>query len=195
MANNISIKDGTLSDQILKTTDTAGVHVTHHNIDVMPVGQQTMTASTPVVLASDQSAIPITDNGGSITVDMPLLPSPDSIGIAHIWKSANVTSQQTGLELWSPTSSKRVNLTFLSVCSYGTNSGRVLIWFGADGDTTYSAGTDQLVWAGSFAPTTSSKPGAIINFTLPVQGSIDYNLYVTTDAGVSLDIVCYGYEN
>lgn len=194
MANNISIKDGTLSDQILKTTDT-GVHVTHHNIDTLPVGQQTMSASTPVVLASDQSAIPITDNGGSITVDMASLPSPDNIGISHKWKSVNITSQQAGFEIWSPASSKKINLTFLSVCSYNITSGRVFIWFGADADTTYSAGTDQLVWAGSFAPTTSSKPGVIMNFTLPIQGTADYNLYVTTDADVSLDIVCYGYEN
>ena len=33
------------------------------------IGQQTMAASFPVVIASDQSALPISDNGGSITVD------------------------------------------------------------------------------------------------------------------------------
>lgn len=32
-------------------------------------GQATMSNSTPVVVASDQSALPITDNGGSLTVD------------------------------------------------------------------------------------------------------------------------------
>lgn len=32
-------------------------------------GQKTMANSSPVVLASDQSAVPITDNSGSITVD------------------------------------------------------------------------------------------------------------------------------
>lgn len=33
------------------------------------LGQKAMAASAPVVLASDQSAIPVTDNGGSLTVD------------------------------------------------------------------------------------------------------------------------------
>lgn len=33
------------------------------------LGQTTMTGSAPVVIASDQSAIPITDNSGSLTVD------------------------------------------------------------------------------------------------------------------------------
>lgn len=33
------------------------------------LGQKTMAASSPVVIASNQSAIPVTDNGGSLTVD------------------------------------------------------------------------------------------------------------------------------
>ena len=33
------------------------------------LGQKTMTGSSPVVIASDQSVIPINDNGGSLTVD------------------------------------------------------------------------------------------------------------------------------
>lgn len=33
------------------------------------LGQKTMANSTPVVLSSDQSAVPVTDNGGSLTVD------------------------------------------------------------------------------------------------------------------------------
>ena len=38
-------------------------------------GQKASAASTPVVLASDQSAIPVTDNGGSLTLDTPQLPA------------------------------------------------------------------------------------------------------------------------
>lgn len=36
------------------------------------VGQKAMAASIPVVLASDESALPITDNSGSLTVDAPV---------------------------------------------------------------------------------------------------------------------------
>jgi hypothetical protein len=39
------------------------------------LGQKTSANSTPVVLASDQSAIPVTDNAGSLTVDTPQLPA------------------------------------------------------------------------------------------------------------------------
>lgn len=38
-------------------------------LDAAVLGQDTMANSLPVVLASDQSAIPVTDNGSSLTVD------------------------------------------------------------------------------------------------------------------------------
>jgi len=48
MANNISVKDASASTQVLKTTDTAGVHTPHHLVD---------------------GTVAVTDNGGSLTVD------------------------------------------------------------------------------------------------------------------------------
>lgn len=53
------------------------------------LGQKTSANSAPVVLASDQSAIPITDNGGSITVD----------GTVAISGSVAVTGGLTDAEL------------------------------------------------------------------------------------------------
>jgi hypothetical protein len=111
------------------------------------------------------------------------------------WKSANYTTTQTGVAVWTPGAGKTIAVTYLAVSSYATTTGRVIVWFGASGDTTYTAGTDQLVWAGSFAPGTSSKPGAILNFPTPVfSANVDYVLRVTTDANISLDVSVYGYE-
>lgn len=39
---------------------------------LITLGQKAMTGSLPVALASDQSALPITDNAGSLTVDAPV---------------------------------------------------------------------------------------------------------------------------
>lgn len=36
MANNIAVKDGGGNNQTVKTTDTAGVHTPHHNVDSLP---------------------------------------------------------------------------------------------------------------------------------------------------------------
>ena len=38
MANNISVKDSAAAAQVLKTTDTGGVHTPHHNVDSIAAG-------------------------------------------------------------------------------------------------------------------------------------------------------------
>lgn len=45
------------------------VESTLSGLDAAVLGQDTMANSLPVVIASDQSAIPVTDNGSSLTVD------------------------------------------------------------------------------------------------------------------------------
>jgi hypothetical protein len=52
--------EATLATRLADATFTARINT---------LGQKLMAASTPVVIASDQSAIPISDGGGSITVD------------------------------------------------------------------------------------------------------------------------------
>ena len=113
----------------------------------------------------------------------------------QVYKVVNVTGTQTGSDVWTPGSGKRIAVTYLSVCSYGATTGRVILWFGANADTTYTAGTDQVLWAGSFAPSASSKPGMVISFAHPVFAvTADHELHLTTDAAISLDITVYGYE-
>lgn len=113
----------------------------------------------------------------------------------QVWKSANYTTTQTGTSIWTPSTGKRIAITYLSVASYGTTAARVIIWFGASADTTYTAGTDQLVWAGSFAPSANSKPGAIIQLPFGINAvTADHQLRITTDAAISLDLTIYGYE-
>lgn len=113
----------------------------------------------------------------------------------QVWRSANYTTQQTGAAIWTPSAGKRIAITYISVTSYATTAGRVILWFGAGGDTTYTAGTDQLLWAGSFAPSANSRPGAIIQQPFGLFAATpDHILRITTDAAISLDITVYGYE-
>ena len=58
--------EATLATLLTQTTFTTRIPVN---------GQALMAASIPVVIASDQSALPITDNGGSITIDTTQLPA------------------------------------------------------------------------------------------------------------------------
>jgi hypothetical protein len=52
-----------------ESTLTGVLTSTNFQARVNTLGQKAMAASTPVVLASDQTAIPVTDNGSSLTVD------------------------------------------------------------------------------------------------------------------------------
>lgn len=145
-------------------------------------------ATLPTAVASGDRA-----NGVSDVFGRQLIGNIDS-GM-QIWKSANYTTQQTGASMWTPSSGKRIVITYLSVSSYATTAARVIIWFGASADTTYSAGTDQLVFAGSFAPSANSKPGAIIQLPFGINAvTADHQLRITTDAAISLDLTIYGYE-
>lgn len=116
-------------------------------------------------------------------------------GAMQVWKSANYTTAQTGVTIWDPTSGKKIAITSISIGTYGTTAARLILWIGANGDTTYSAGTDQLVFAGSYAPSTTSKPGTVLTFPTPIfVTTADYELHITTDAALSVDIAVYGYE-
>jgi hypothetical protein len=113
----------------------------------------------------------------------------------QVWKSANYTTQQTGAVIWDPTAGKKIAITHFTVGAYGTTAGRLILWLGANADATYSAGTDQLVFAGSFAPSTTVKSGAVVCPPTPIFcTTADHELHITTDAALSVDIAVYGYE-
>jgi hypothetical protein len=147
-----------------------------------PNGQNTMGNSSPVVIAIDQN---------------PFLTYPTNhFGYGYRWKSANYTSTQTGASIWTPVSTSNfISIYNLHISSYGTTAGRVWIWFGASADTAYTAGTDMLVWAGSFVPSATATPGAIISSPFGiVSNNAGYHLKITTSAGISLDISVHGTE-
>lgn len=76
MADNVVANTGS-GGATFRTDDVGGVQFPYSKIDAggdgvsVPIvaGQQLKAASLPVVLASDQGALPITDNAGSLTVD------------------------------------------------------------------------------------------------------------------------------
>lgn len=113
----------------------------------------------------------------------------------HITKVFNATTTQTGTDVWTPTSGKRIAVTSVVVGAYGTTAGRLILWFGDNADTTYTAGTDQVLLAASFAPSATSKPGLVFTPAFPVFClTADRELHCTTDAGISIDVVVHGYE-
>lgn len=113
----------------------------------------------------------------------------------QVYKVVNVTTTQTGTDVWSPAAGKKIAVTYLQISSYATTAARVILWFGDNADTTYTAGTDQVLWAGSFSPSSTAKPMMVVTFPTPVFCvTADRELHLTTDGNISLDITVYGYE-
>ena len=117
---------------------------------------------------------------------------------SQVWKSYNSTSSigaGSAAAVWTPGSGLKIAITHLTIATYGSTAARVLLYFAASGDQTYTAGTDQLVFAGSFAPSTSAYPGVVIQPSTPIlAANADYILRYQNDAAISIDITVYGYE-
>lgn len=151
------------------------------------VGGRAVTA-TPTAVASGDRADFTTDTYGRQLVNH-IDPGQ------QVWKSANYTTTQTGAIIWAPASGKKIVITSIVIGSYGTTAARLILYLGTAADTTYTAGTDQLVLAASFAPGTGSKPGLVFTPFVPIfAATADHNLHITTDAALSVDLTVYGYE-
>lgn len=150
-------------------------------------GQATMANSSPVVIASDQS---------TINVDVIDNAAPHLLGtVSLISKNGEYTTAQTGVALWTPASTKKFVITDFTISTGGTTSGIVTLWQGAAADTTYTVGTDPVIFRGEFAPSSSSKPGAIKVYNIPwVSSTADHILRVTTSAAMTVYVQVNGYE-
>lgn len=113
----------------------------------------------------------------------------------QVHKNKTYTAQQTGSTIWQPTSGKKIAVTHMTIGTYGTTAGRIIVWFGDNADTTFTQDTDQVLFAASFAPSSTVKPGATPDWSTPVFcTTANRELHVTTDAAISFDLTIEGYE-
>lgn len=112
-----------------------------------------------------------------------------------IWKQVEATTAQTGTTIWDPTTGSKIAITGYEIGTGGTTAALVTIWFGDNGDTTFTQGTDQVLFRGTLTPTSTSTPGVIANMTSPVFcNTTDRELHYTTSANITIYITIYGYE-
>jgi hypothetical protein len=114
----------------------------------------------------------------------------------EVTKTAQYTSQQTGVALWTPTAGNRIVVQYIQIQVGGTTGGEVQVWFGASADTTYTRGTDRAIFDGEFAPSATLKPGfTSTNETGWRASTDDHILRVTTSAAINpITISVWGYE-
>lgn len=161
-----------------------------------------VTSGTAIGISAASLPLP---TGAATAAKQPALgtmavPSADVLSVqgpgTQITKAVNFTTTQTGSDVWSPASGKKIAVTDLTISAYGTTAGRVILWFGDNADTTYTAGTDQVLEIASFAPSATVKSGLakVYGITPVLCTTADRELHITTDAGMSLDITVRGYE-
>lgn len=163
-------------------------------------------------------AVTVTDNGNPVAVEptavrSATLPSPvagsgassyaDTYGrqlvttipaAEFISKSFNATTAQTGAVIWDPGTGQKIAVTSAVLNIYGTTAGRVILWFGDNGDTTYTAGTDQLLFAASATPSGDERQVVFCPASPVFCNTVNRELHITTDANVSVDVAVHGYE-
>jgi hypothetical protein len=112
-----------------------------------------------------------------------------------VTKQVEATATQTGTTIWDPTTGKRIAVTGYEIGTGGTTAALVTIWFGDNADTTFTQGTDQVLFRGTLTPTSTSTPGVVSNMTHPVFcNTVDRELHYTTSSGITIYITIYGYE-
>lgn len=204
--------DGT-NARILKT-DSSG----ELQIDVLTMPTTTVTGTVTASNTAGDVAHDSGDSGNPVKVGYKAANAlPTAVanadranGISDLWgrqlvshidpamqsrKSFNATTQQTGSDVWSPASGKKIAVTSVVISSYATTACRLILWVGANADTTFSEGTDDVIVKASFAPSSTTKPGLVFTPAVPIfTGTADHELHITTDAGCSIDLSIAGYE-
>lgn len=140
--------------------------------------------------------LPVDDDATQSKLDTVITLLGTSVA-TQIAKDFSATSTATGHAVWIPASGKKIAITHFSLSTAGNVAGKVTMWFGAAADTTYTSGTDQVAFKGSFAPSSiaSTYPGVVVQPASPIlAGNADYSLRVTTDNSMTWDLVLYGYE-
>src|SRR4029078_13115175 len=111
-----------------------------------------------------------------------------------ISKTVQVTTAQTGSDVWTPAAGKKICITSIQIQAGGTTAGTGQLWFGANADTTYTRGTDAALFDGEFAPSAANKPGVVMVGTW-ISSTADYEVHLTTSAAINpLTVTLWRYE-
>jgi len=88
-----------------------------------------------------------------------------------------------------------VVITSMQIQVGGTTAGTLQVWFGGAADTTYTRGTDFPIFDGEFAPSATNRPGVYVTFPVPVRGTTDFVLRVTSTGPLNpLTVSVWGFE-
>jgi hypothetical protein len=160
---------------------------------VMMGGRSSDAIVTPVSADGEAVSLWVTRRGAQIVAPVSHIPL-DGAPYTLTSKTAQYSTQQTGIALWTPAAGKKLVITSIQIQTGGTTAGALQVWFGASADTTYTRGTDLAIFDGEFAPSSTNKPGFAMT-GLWIASAVDHILRVTDSAAINpLTVTVWGYE-
>lgn len=161
---------------------------------IITAGYRSMRARTVSTLGATVSLITTLASDSPIVLALKTGAAPHAIGYTYTSKTVQTTTTQTGTDVWSPASGKRIVITSYQIQAGGTTAGTVQLWFGANADTTYTRGTDLAIFDGEFAPSATLKPG-VVQTGVWMASAVDHEVHLTTSAAINpLTVTLWGYE-
>lgn len=187
-----TITPGTGATALGKAIDSA-VGATDTGVAALAKRLDTPATLTPA--SGDYVPLQVNSVGAQFVVSIPHL-GLNGDPFTYTWKRHTASTAQTGTAIWTPGGGKKVVVTLVQIGVGGTTAGTLTLWFGASGDTTYTAGTDQPIFEHEFAPSATLKPGVIIGNGTGIvgMGAADEILRITTTNSLTQTIVVHGYE-
>ena len=178
------------SRRVKVTVDESTLDVAHDIADAgnpVKTGARAITA-LPTAVANNDRANNVSDVFGRQLV------SHIDPGM-FISKQVEATTAQTGSIVWDPAAGKKIAVTGYEIGTGGTTAALVTLWYGDTADTSFTQGTDQVLFRGSLTPSATATPGVISNFFTPVFcNTADRELHLTTSAGITIYVTVFGYE-
>lgn len=179
---------------------------TNTNEVVGDVAQDAAVAGNPVLIGGRASATEPTqmsNDGDAVYLWTTLrgalhtatFPHRGLIGDPYTLTSKTVqqTTTQTGTDVLTPSSGKKLVITKCIIACGGTTAATVQLWFGANADTTYTRGTDLAIFDGEFAPSATLKPGIVLEGPF-IASAADHEVHLTTSAGITITVTLWYYE-
>lgn len=161
---------------------------------IMTNGYRSVRVRTITTLGAVVACIMTLSSSSVLIAAIDRGPAPHNFGYTPINKVVQTTTTQTGSDVWTPASGKKICVTSYQIQAGGTVGGTVQVWFGANADTTYSRGTDLTIFDGEFAPSATLKPGVVQSGVWACQ-TVDHEVHLTTSAAINpLTINLWGYE-
>jgi hypothetical protein len=152
--------------------------------------------AVPTEVSADGEVVPpwLTRKGAVMTGPLPhigLVGDPFTLNTTTV----QYTTTQTGAAVITPTASNRLVVTKVQIQVGGTTAGTAQLWFeSSNGDTTYTRGTDDAIFDGEFAPSSTLKPGVVMDGPWIAQG-VDFDLRFTDSAAINpITITVWYYQ-